>query len=236
MSCTPDIAAQFPNVDVLLFTSTIQATSPMDNSGATSTIVAAFTEMEKLAQSATSLPTDAMIENPYTTLLRQRTRNDRIYNQPKLQENRIFVESITFSVYDGRVNGSSLIEPVSGNLYQDATLNTEVENSQAQTTDRYLTSPYRNAMVGNWQPNYFRPYVAINNEIILDARQSLYTPNNLGDIAYGYDLPFCIEPQSQLRYIENVVIAACAFQYVESASSRKLYRFPVHAEIRVRYK
>jgi hypothetical protein len=239
MSCSPDIAALFPNVDVMLFTSTIQIDPPMNNAGATNTVEAAFIEMEKLAQSAQTLPTQAMLNYPYTTLLRPRTRNDRIYNQPKTSENKIFVESITFSVYDGRVNGSAYVIPDSGGLlYQDATLNTEVENSQSNPTDKYLASPYRNAMVGNWQPNFFRPYVAINGQTIIDAAQSFFPENNqnLGDIAYGYDFPFCIEPQSQLRNIDNIVIAACAFQYVDSGSTRKLYRFPVHCEIKVRYR
>ena len=236
MSCTPDIAAMFPNVDVILLTSSIQYPAPQSDSGATTSIVAASTDMEALAQSTTTPPTQAMIENPYSTLLRPRTYNDRLYQAPQIDANTMFIESIQFSVYDGRVNGSTLAQP-NTQLYQDTTLNTEVETTQADATDKYLTSPYRFAMVGNWQPNWFRPFIKINNEIIFDSRQSRYgNHDNLGDIAYGYDLPFCIEPMKQIRYFTELTIAACAFQYVDSASARKLYRFPIHCEVTVRYR
>lgn len=236
MACSPDIAAEFPNVDVILLTSSIQFPAPQSDSGATDSIIGAFTEMEALAQSSATVPTDAMIENPYSTLLRPRTYNNRLYQAPQIDRNTIFIESIQFSVYDGRVNNSTLAQP-NATLYQDAALNTVVENSQAGATDRYLTSPYRFAMIGNWQPNWFRPFIKINDEIIFDSRASKFGDHsNLGDIAYGYDLPFCIEPYKQIRYFKDLTIAACAFQYVVNGSSRKLYRFPVHCEVNIRYK
>lgn len=237
MSCiiTPDIAAQYPNTDVALFYST-----PMwiDNNGTTqadvaNTILGYYQAMERIGQSSTVVPTTSQVENPYSCLLRPLTENSRIYNAP---DNGVFLESITFSLYDQMVNGGTQTQLDSA-LYQDATLNSAVVNSQNTMLNRAMTGTYRFGMVGNWQPNYFRPIVRVNGETILDMNSTFTKPNgqnNLADLSIGASLPLCVEPMKPFAKIKEITIAAFALQIIAQAGARNLQRYGVLCEMKFR--
>lgn len=69
--------------------------------------------------------------------------------------------------------------------------------------------PYGYTEITNWQPNYFRPRVMINNEDIIPDSPV----NNLGDLSIGIPLPFVAEPFIPFEQITSLNVFARAGIY-----------------------
>lgn len=230
MSCVvpSDILTQYPKSVALVLYSTPEV-GEISEGGIENVVNGYIDVLEKLSQSSESIPDTTRLENPFGAQL-------RLLSSLKGLDDRkdVYIENIQFTVYDHSLNGSTLAQ-TDTETFQDANTNTAVNNSQS-TNDRFLTSPYRDAMVGNWQPNWFRPFVKINNTVIFDTVASYYKQgNHVGDKSIGFDFPFCIDVYRKFPGINKIEIFAFALMYIATATTdRKYKRFAVKAEIKLR--
>lgn len=99
--------------------------------------------------------------------------------------------------------------PALGANYSIAENTTGSVQNPTQTIVQTTSAPYGFTEITNWQPNYFRPRVVINNdEIIPDS-----PVNNLGDMSIGVPLPLIVEPFIPFEQINTLNVYARAGIY-----------------------
>jgi hypothetical protein len=122
---------------------------------------------------------------------------------------------------------------------QDATTNTTVTDSVTPGTagysssNAYMQSRFRNAVVGGWQPNWFRPRLLIDGRAVffrsLDVT-SLGT--RAGDLSIGLSLPWCWRGDCTLgRITSGIEVHAGAWQRIDNGSNVKYVRYAIDCEL-----
>lgn len=243
MGClNPDILRLYPHPVVALFSSTVDPTNSneFDAAHVADTDLGYHTELEKAGQHATAPGSVKVLENPYSTRLRP---NSMVADLVRLKGVPCIIESVTFYAIDATVVTPTQMEPVSGNTFQDAVTAAAMITSQSTVMDANVASHFRNGLVGNWQPNWFRPALIINGRNIFgnlagtELAGTAGNRNHKGDLSIGLPLPFSLD--LALEYpngISSIEAHGQVVQYVpNSASASKYVRYPVHAVVVIRH-
>jgi hypothetical protein len=122
------------------------------------------------------------------------------------------LEKIEFWPYDTTKTGSA---------HQDAATLTAIYASRT-ANEAIPQSLYLNAMVMNWQPNFCRPSVRINNvEYFCGLDSTYYSADNfanLGDKSIGIPLPFCLDVNVQVENVKKIEIHSALAQYIATTA------------------
>jgi len=125
---------------------------------------------------------------------------------------RALLEKIEFFPYDVTKTGSA---------HQDAATLAAIYASRT-ANDAIPQSLYLNAMVMNWQPNFCRPSVKINNvEYFLGLDSSYYQADsysNLGDMSIGIPVPYCLDVNVQVENVKSIRIYSALAQYIATTA------------------
>ncbi len=189
------------------------------------------TELERLAQATTTIGTaklqyDVVGGLPYSTRLRPLSDLG-----PLIGRGSVRLVSIMFQAYETIITGG---------VGQDATTTTTVINSVTpgttgySSTDGYMQSRFRNAVVGGWQPNWFRPRIMIDGRPVFFrtiAVTSLGT--RAGDLAIGLSLPWCWRGDCVIgRITRGIEVFAGAWQRVDNGGGAVKYvRYAIDCEL-----
>lgn len=222
-----DILAEYPRpVDVLM------ATSPEINAfsnnaspaGVANSDLGYYDAILYSGQAATTPSRgNETVATPYPDRLRPVRGLKQIINDPD-----ILFERIDFYGYDPTLTGAP---------GQDAVTVAEIANSlTASPNDAYAQSRFTNAIVGNWNPNYFAPVVRFDDIVVCDHTVTDISDNHLGHLSIGPPLPYGIEYRWILKGgMKNIFIRAQLAQYIaNSASANKFQRYWVLAVLRFR--
>jgi hypothetical protein len=189
------------------------------------------TELERLAQATATTGTaklqyDVGLGLPYSTRLRPISDL-----QPLIGRGSVRLISIMFQAYDTMAPSGT---------GQDATTNSTVTDSVTPGTagyssaNAYMQSRFRNAVVGGWQPNWFRPRLLIDGRAVffrsLDVT-SLGT--RAGDMSIGLSLPWCWRGDCTLgRITRGIEVHAGAWQRIDNGSGNVKYvRYAIDCEL-----
>lgn len=243
MGClSPDILRLYPHPVVALFSSTVDTSNSNEFNAAhvADTHLGYVTELEKAGQHATAPGSVAVLETPYSTRLRP---NAMLAELEALRGIPCIIESVVFYGVDATMQTPGETEPISGNTYQDPVVAADMITSQGTDMDANVASHFRNALVGNWQPNWFRPALIVNGQNIfanLAGTQLVGTNgdrNHRGDLSIGLPLPFTMDLAKEYpNGITSIEAHAQLVQYIpNTASARKYVRYPVHAVVVIRH-
>lgn len=232
MSCFyPDIIRAYPRVRVALFMSTTDPEqSTFDYDYVPNQPDGWVTELERCAQSSAAMGTTAIAANPYSTRLRPLADMSDVF----AAQAGVLLEAIEFLGYDGTRAGSPA---------QNAANNTEIDASQTSVLDAYHASHFRNGVLGNWQPNYCRPSVYINDIDVLANMMDtgIVNPmgggrNHVGDMGIGVPLPFVVPYYLPFDVVSSVKVFGGLAQWIATSAepTEKLVRYPLLCVMRWR--
>lgn len=241
MGClSPDLLKQYPRPVIALFSSTVDTGSEFAPLHVADTPLGYLTELEKAGQHATSPGSVSVAESPYSTRLRPNSDLENIY---AMRGRPCIIESVLFYAIDATTATPTLTEPISGNTYQDATVVGDMITSQSTDMDANVASHFRNALVGNWQPNFFRPALYVNGVNILANLTGSHLVDTTGirahrgDLSIGLPLPF--ELDLAMEFPNGIAKLEAHAQLIQiipnTASARKYVRYPVHAVVVIRH-
>lgn len=222
-----DILAEYPRpVDVLM------ATTPEINgfsnnaapSGVADTDLGYYDAILYSGQASTTPSRgDVSVANPYPDRLRPVRGLRQVINDPD-----ILFERIDFFGYDPTLTGAA---------GQDAVTIAEIANSLTSSpNDAYAQSRFTNAIVGNWNPNYFAPVVRFDDLVVCDQSVTDVSDNHRGHLSIGPPLPYGLEYRWILKGgMQRIDIRAQLVQYIaNSASANKFQRYWLLAILRFR--
>jgi len=181
-------------------------------------------EFEKLGQSVLISNNTNVVEEPYPSKLRP-LQDMKFLRTAK----NIMIVNYRFYAIDTTKIGSS---------FQNATVNDAILLSlSAQPLDAYVASRFLNAIPVSWQPNYFRPKIKINNNNILQNRESTAfgDGNNKGDLSIGGFVPdnrniYYFQPN-----VNDIEVYASVRQIVNIGTDYYAKAFPVLCELNITY-
>jgi hypothetical protein len=226
----PDIIRAFPKVRTLLFISTTDSsTSGYDYTHVANNPGGYVVELERCGQATATMGTRAVATNPYSTRLMPVSPLDDLRSTP----NGVLLESAEFIGYDSTRAGSA---------HQNANNVTAIEASQASATDAYVASHFRGGIAGNWQPNFCRPEILVNGELILGMNDTdVVNPatgarSHMGHLGIGVPLPFLAYYYREFDRISSLDVFCGLAQWIETSAEavNKLQRYPVQAILTVR--
>lgn len=213
----PDIIARYPRVVLAIFHSTTDTVDAFNYNHVTNAPNGYVDEIEKCAQSSDRMGDSSLVANPYSTRLMPVTPLDTIFNAPEAM-----LEKMLFVAYDGTRIGSP---------HQNAANNTVIDTSQASTLDAYMASHFRAGIIGNHQPNFFRPTVRINGKSVLGNLEDSYVEprGHLAHMSIGLPLPFEANWYAIFPNVQSIDVYAGAGQWITTSAepTNKLVRYPV---------
>lgn len=163
-------------------------------------------ELDRLGQAADAPGTTAnndLDNKPYSTMLRPVTDTSIIYEAQK-----VLVESIEFFAYDLKNANSET---------QDSNVVTAIIDSRT-ANNAYAQNTMFNTLINvNWQPNFFRPSVRINDVDLFQGIQSSQYGNhrNKGDLSIGMPIPMCRDIYREFGKIRSISAFAQVAQAVK---------------------
>jgi hypothetical protein len=172
-------------------------------------------EMEKLGQTAATPGTvypDAAPGSAYSTQLRPLTKLNRI-----ISANSVAISRLTWLALDTTLTGST---------EQDVDTLSAIASSLTSSNDAVAQARFRNYMLGNFQPNCFRPRVKVDgNNLFEDLEETGFGGVNLGDMTIGLPLPYCWEPVDPYPVddVKGVEMHAQCCQYVKETGLWQRY-------------
>lgn len=214
------------DVVVAIWGSTAATEYPLTASGITTGVTDAVNgyevELDKCGQANANPGTQFASVAPYGTLLRPLTDLSRLtdVNNKKV----VLVQLQWFAIDSTRLKDDA-------GSYQNNAVLTDLFNSldASNPNNAYMQSRFKNALIGGWLPNWFRPMVRVNGrEVIYEslARSGFATlPNHAGDLSMGLPLPHCIEGEFNLGQVTSIELWAQAAQRVGTL----LQRYPIVA-------
>jgi hypothetical protein len=242
MGClSPELLKQYPNPHICIFGSTVDPTSGLVASFVTDADTGYVVELEKTGQHATGPGSAVFVENPYTTMLRPNSDLNDLYLR-KGQD--MLIESVLFFAVDATKVTPTLMQPVAATEYQDPVVVADMITSQSTVMDANYASHFRNSMIGNWQPNWFRPSLFVNGRNILaNISKSQFagtggSKNHRADMSIGLALPFSLDLALEIKGgITSIEAHGQVVQYIaQTAQARKYVRYPVFCYVVVRHK
>lgn len=179
--------------------------------------------------------------NPYSDELRYAGGLERVLNK----QYDVLLERVIFYAFDGIKVGSTLVD-ADGQPFQDAATINAIKASAATNTKVYAQSGFNNGMIGQWQPNGFKPKMEINEKSWLGAGDpGVGGLNNIADQMLGLPLPHCETFHYQFlnEQVKSIRIWAKCTQYIgdndgtnETPPTGVLQRYPVVAAVFFRMK
>ena len=241
MGClSPELLKQYPRPVIGLFSSTVDDANASEFTplSIADTDIGMIAELEKAGQHAEAPGAVKVLENPYSTRLRPLTIMSNFY---KLKAVPAVIESVLFYALDSSVKTPAETEPVSGNNYQDLVVAGDLITSQAEVMDANYASRFRNTIIGNWQPNWFRPVLKVNGQNILanlagtELTGTDGNKDHKADLSMGLPLPFQMDMAIEYpNGINSIEVFAEVVQYIpNTASARKYVRYPVVAVVNI---
>lgn len=219
----PDIVRDYPRIRTLLFASTTDTTvMGFSYDHVPNAVDGYVTEMERCSQSSSEMGTRSVRTNPYSTRMRPLSDMSDILTA----EDGVLLEAVEFVGYDGTRIGSP---------DQNADNNAAIEASQTSVLDAYMASHVRAGILGNWQPNYCRPSIYIDDLDVLNMADSSVvdpvsgTSGHLGDMSVGIPLPFVLHYYREFTRVRKVNVFGGLAQWIGSSADpvNRLVRYPL---------
>jgi len=240
---SPDVLREYQRVTLLVFASATDFNADSDthqDAGVTDADTGYVDELERAGQHATTIGDKTFQEKPYTSQLRLCSDAADLYNLKGIPS---IVESVTFFAIDATTQTPTLLQ-TDADTYQDPVVVADMIASQATDMDANVASHFRNGIAGNWQPNWFRPEVYINDENLLPnlaqshAADTNGNKNHRGDMSIGLPLPWEMD---FARRFENGIGKVRVFAQVvqcipQTGQPRKFVRYPVVCIVKIRTK
>lgn len=238
MSCTldSDLLQEFPLSYIGIYVSCTQPTIPPDPTYIPNQINGWNIQLERDAQTNTVAQQPKTYDvNPYPDELLYVGGCDEVF---RLQNTEILLDRVEFHVYDSILVGSTATD-ADGHLYQDAATIDAIKASAASNTKVYAQATFNNGMIGQWQPNWFRPRMEINSKPFLSTGQTGNSDvNNVAAPSIGFSLPHCEPFHYRSRMTINTLrLYAKCMQYIgdnDTPPTGKLQRYPVIAYVHFR--
>jgi len=192
-SCSRELREEYPETVFVLFCSSTEQNNPQTDAFITNAADGFMPEIEAVGQGSLT-PGNKKLSNagndPYSTRLRLVTDVSKIIAAPA-----VFVEKVEWFGYDTTLTGS---------VVQDAATLAAIYASKA-TDDAYAQSLFRNAMLMNWQPNWFRPEFWCDTKNLLGGLDgSNYSKLNLGDMSIGIPVPYCFSLEKEIGRVKDI--------------------------------
>lgn len=243
MSClSPELLREYPHPIIAIFGSTVDTQSNgFDATAVDDAHDGMIAELERAGQHSTEPGSNNVAENPYSTRLRPLSNLSdflRMKGVPAV------IESVLFYAIDSSEDTPTEVQPVAGTEYQDPVVAAEIVASQSSSTDAIYASRFKRTIIGNWQPNWFRPALIVNGRNLFPniAGTQMQDTNgqygHLGDLSIGLPLPFSMDLAREFPHgIDSIEAYGQVVQHLEdSASARKYVRYPVIAVVVIRHK
>jgi hypothetical protein len=217
MPCNVDFEfrRQFPDTVLAMFMSSTEYTAPFTDTHITNEYYGYYNELLATGQASTTGPgTPTLQASPYPTLLRPVTDLNPIYSAQ-----RVFLESLEYYAYDPTLTGAA---------GQEAAVISAIYASKA-TDDAYLQSFYRNGLIANFQPNFFRPIFSIDDQNVFTGIQSsnFGNKNNKGDLSIGLPLNKCFEFYRDYSKVKRIRAYGGCSQIVDVSGTKYYQRYPI---------
>jgi hypothetical protein len=190
-----------------------------------------ITELERLAQAtpgtgSAQLQYDVGLGLPYSTRLRP------LFDmRPLIGRRNVRLVAMTFQAID---------TGVSGGTGQDTTTNATIADSITpgsagySPNGAYMQSRFRNAVIGGWQPNWFRPRVLVDGRsVFFRTIETTSLGSSAGDLSIGLTLPWCWRGDCALgRVSQGIEVYAGAWQRVDNGGGDiKYIRYAIDCEM-----
>lgn len=188
-------------------------------------------ELDRLAQATPDVGTAQLQYNPGTGLpysTRLRPLSDL---RSLIGRRNVRLISIVFQAYDMMTLGGT---------GQDATTNSTVTNSVTpgspgySPNNAYMQSRFRGAVVGGWQPNWFRPRIQVDGRsIFLRTMEVTNLGTRKGDLSIGLTLPWCWRGDCDIGPINSgIEVFAGAWQRIDNGGGNIQYlRYAIDCEL-----
>ncbi len=240
-SLSSEILAEFPKSMYGIFMSTTDPESTLQANYIADNIAGASIAIEQAAQtnSVYQLSKEYKI-NPYGDRLRYCGGLEAIFG---LGSEQILLDRVEFFAYDGILVGSTA-EDADGNLFQTAATINAIKASAATNAKVYAQAGFHNGMIGQWQPNGFRPKMEIGQHQLLgDGSAGVGGVTYTSEQQFGCPFPHCETFHRRWSDIitdyNDLRIWAKCTQYIgnnDTPETGKLQRYPVMAIVYFRMK
>lgn len=143
---------------------------------------------------------------------------------PLLNANEVLFRSLSFHCLDVKKIGST---------YQGATTNTAITDSLNSDNNALIQTRFLNSVPPDWQPNFFRPSMIVNNKDLLGnfASTTNYgTGNNAGDKSIGMPLPLSYNFDYKITGVNEIKVYGLCYQYIPDTLKFKRYGIVCHAD------
>jgi len=179
-----------PKQGFALFGSSIETVAVQTAAHIGDTYTAYQTELENAGQSNAALPSVGVLAAaPYPSRMRPLNSLNFLRNAK-----RILLHQVRYYAY------SSLITDGTG---QDAAVFAEIQTSLGTLSQALPVSRYKNGLMVDWQPNYFRPHVKLKGVNVFDFYETTYwNGKSKGDLSIGEHLPF---EEDVLHFIDGAI-------------------------------
>jgi hypothetical protein len=195
--------------------STAQDTTPQTDGWIANNPLGYWTEFQKVGTEVNvpALPNSSISElRPVTDL------------SVLLNANEILLRSISFHALDVKKIDSE---------YQGALTNTAITDSLNSDNNALVQTRFLNSVPPDWQPNFFRPSVIIDNKDILGnfaSSSNFGTKNNAGDKSIGLPLPLSYDFNYQFTGVKEIKVFGLCYQYIAETLKYKRYGIICHAD------
>lgn len=171
----------------LRFVSSTETNSAQTNSHIQDSISGYFSEMEKLGQSVSTVPSYNGLEtDPYTQRMRLLNSADALINTTKA-----LLTKVTYLAFDPIKIGATGQDDLITNESYDS-----LDRAEILTYSQYL-----NGLVKSSAINYFQPQIKIYGEYLYpENMKNGFDTKNIGDLSFGFPLPY---QEEKLHYIDG---------------------------------
>lgn len=141
-----------------------------------------------------------------------------------LNANEILLRSLSFHCLDVKKIGSE---------YQDTLTNDAITDSLVSNNNAYIQTRFLNSVPPDWQPNFFRPSMLIDNKDVLGnfASTTNYgSHNNQGDKSIGLPLPLSYNFDYKFTSVKEIRVFGLCYQYIPETLKYKRYGIVCHAD------
>lgn len=239
-SLSSDILAEFPKSMYGIFFSTTDPNPTLQANYISNDIDGANIAIEQAAQTNSIYQLSKEFQvNPYGDRLRYCGGLQAIFD---LGSEEVLLDRVEFYAYDGILVDSTATD-LNGNLFQDPDTINAIKASAANITKIYAQAAFHNGMIGQWQPNGFRPKMEIGDKQLLgDGSAGVGGAAYTSEQQFGCPFPHCEtfhKRWSELISDTDIKIWAKCTQYIgnnDTPATGKLQRYPVMAIVYFRMK
>jgi len=218
MNCKTDYLEyreEYPEPIWSMFISETDYHNPIRDAQITDDYTGYITELQNCGQAADAPGTKELIDittgDPYSTRLRPVTNLSEIFKSQK-----VMLASVQFYAYD----------PTDENAAPPQDAATLAAIYASRTSNEMFAQQYiLNGFIQNWQPNFCRPSLKVNQkEIFKGFNSSNFGRNvNKGDLSIGIPLGYCFELYRKLGKVHDVEMFGQLAQYITGPKKFQRY-------------